>query len=173
MGIYYPKRYEKRDLLSKHIISLKNDKRYAIPLGVALFIVMKNRYPDLCAADLMTAVPLSREEYNVRGFNQSIELANIVGSELGIKVEHLLFKSKTLAMKGRSYDERKALVQGLYQVLKSKIGLIYGKYILLVDDVVTSGFTVSECSKVLKNSGAKEVDVIALARTASGEYGYV
>lgn len=47
MGVYYPKRYEAKDLLSKHILLLKTDKRYAKPLGVALSMILRKRYPEV------------------------------------------------------------------------------------------------------------------------------
>ena len=173
MGVYYPRRFGKEDLLSKHVLSLKSDKRYAKPLGVALSTIIKNKYPELCSADLITEVPLDREKYLERGFNQSLELAKIVGSQLGIEVKHLLGKNEPFSMKEKSYDERRKLVQGKFQVFSWKKDIVRGKYILLVDDIVTSGFTVSECSKMLIEAGAKRVDVVALARTVPGGYRYV
>jgi len=173
MGVYYPRRLKTVDLLSNHILELKKDKRYAKPLGVALSIIIKRKYPEVCNADLLTAVPMSTEEYAKRGFNQALELANVIGRELNIKVEHVLYKTSNIKMKYKKYEERKRLVRGLYQILhKVHRYYLYGKHILLVDDIVTSGFTVSECSKVLKDAGAKRVDVIALARTALGGYKY-
>lgn len=102
-----------------------------------------------------------------------MKLANVLGSELGIEVDHLLYKIKTLSMKRKTYLERMRVVRGLYQILHSKISKIRGKHILLVDDIVTSGFTVSECSKILIDAGAKKVDVVALARTIPGGFKYV
>jgi len=169
VGIYYPPRYEREDLLSKHILSLKRDKRYAKPLGIALSIILRDRCP-IKEADLITAVPLHQQEFIARGFNQSLEIANVLGSKLGIEVEHVLYKTKAIAMKNKSYYERKNLVKGLYELLHSKQHIVNNKYILLVDDIVTSGFTVSECSKILRDAGARKVDVIAVARTTPGFY---
>ncbi len=173
MGVYYPFRYETKDLLSGHILSLKNDKRYATPLGTALAIILRDRYSWVQEADLITAVPLNQLEFIARGFNQSLELANVLGLKLGIKVEHLLYKKEAVSMKHRSYYERKNLVKNLYELLHSKQHLVNNKYILLVDDIVTSGFTVSECSKILRNAGARKVDVVAIARTIPGWYRHV
>ena len=57
-------------------------------------------------------------------------------------------------------------MKGLYQIIGYQKNKISSKHVVLIDDVVTSGFTVSECSEVLKQAGARRVDVLALARTA-------
>ena len=57
---------------------------------------------------------------------------------------------------------RELSVRDAFEVVRPK--LIAGKHIVLIDDVFTSGSTVSNCSKVLKKSGAASVNVITLAR---------
>lgn len=167
MGKYLKSSIE--DLLSDHILKLKKEKAYAEPLGIALALVVMNRYPELLNSDLIVPVPLHPKEFSERGYNQAYELANVVGRQLNIPVSYALIKTKPLKMhtRGKSLSrlERQKAVKGLYEPNKSQIGNIKGKRVILIDDVVTTGFTVSECSDVLVKSGAIEVNVLALART--------
>ncbi len=64
-------------------------------------------------------------------------------------------------MKGR--EERERNVKGAIKMAKSA-GLIEGKRILLVDDVLTTGATLGECVRIMRQSGAAGVDVVTLAR---------
>ena len=59
---------------------------------------------------------------------------------------------------------RKQNVRGVFSVNQNKHKALNGKVITLTDDVLTSGATVNECAKILKNSGAKKVFVLTLAR---------
>lgn len=154
------------DLLSAHILKLKEDKQYAEPLGKALTLTVIDFYPELLRADVLVPVPLHIEEFSKRGFNQSLELAKIVGDILNIEVVFAIKKLKPVNMRELGWKKRREVVKGLYQIIGYQKNKISSKHVVLIDDVVTSGFTVSECSEVLKQAGARRVDVLALARTA-------
>ena len=162
MGKYSSRR---KSLLEQHIISLKENKFYAKPLGYALACIASNRYEDILNAEMLVPVPLHPTEYRNRGFNQSLELAKIVGEQLNIPVSFVLMKKRVARMVGLTREERSRAVAGLYDVLPSRRKLVGNKYVVLVDDVITTGFTVSECAKVLRKYGAYKVDVLGLART--------
>jgi len=153
------------DFLSAHILKLKGDKQYAEPLGKALTLTVMDFYPELLSADVLVPVPLHVKEFSKRGFNQSLELAKIVGDILLIETVFAIKKVKPVNMRELGWKERREAVKGLYLIIERKKSKISGKHVVLIDDVVTSGFTVSECSEVLKQAGAKRVDVLALART--------
>ena len=63
----------------------------------------------------------------------------------------------------QSREQRAETVKGAFRILS--LGAIDGKRCLLVDDVMTTGATASECARVLKKAGAKEIAVCVLART--------
>ena len=56
-------------------------------------------------------------------------------------------------------------MRGSFFINSGKENLVRGKSVLLVDDVITTGATINECSKILKRAGCKEVHVFTLART--------
>jgi len=169
MGAYLssstPEGYD--DLLSKHIRGLKKFPGYSIPLGLGLAECVKNRYPELLKTDLIVPVPLFGTELKVSGkvkYNQAAELAKVLSEKININHRESLVKTREKRLMGLPRDERKEAVKGLYKVRKG--GQVRDEKILLVDDVSTSGATVSECSKVLVDSGAMMVNVLVAGRTA-------
>jgi ComF family protein len=108
-------------------------------------------------ADLITWVPISAKRKKQRGYDQGEELAKAVGRELGIPVEGLLQKVRHTPPQARVKDAaaRKINIANAYAVADNV--KIQGKRILLLDDVITSGATLSECSKVLRSAGAKSI----------------
>ena len=90
-------------------------------------------------------------------------LAKAVGPELGIPVEPLLEKFRdNRANSGlKTPAERRANVLGVYKVIEPE--RLHGKRVLLLDDIVTTGATASECARVLLTAGAEEVIFAAVA----------
>jgi ComF family protein len=116
-------------------------------------------------ADLIVPVPLSKRRRHERGFNQAEVLAQIVKKSSGIPVDaaSLLRTVHTAAHRaGMDAKARERTVKNAF-VVKRK-NLIEGKNILIIDDVFTTGSTVSACAKVLKKNGAGKVFVLTLAR---------
>lgn len=114
--------------------------------------------------DLITWVPLSPKRRRKRGYDQAMLLARSVADELGGTVAQTLHKGRhTEAQSGLGDDgARRANVLGAYAVVDS--ALIAGRRILLVDDVITTGATLSECARTLLTEGAAEVVCVTLAR---------
>ena len=118
---------------------------------------------DLPTADVITWVPVSRKRRRARGYDQVELLAKAVGPELGIPVEPLLEKFRdNRANSGlKTPAERRANVLGVYKVIEPE--RLHGKRVLLLDDIVTTGATASECARVLLTAGAEEVIFAAVA----------
>lgn len=118
---------------------------------------------------LLVAVPLSFWRKGARGFNQSELLAGALGRKLSLEVDpRVLYKVRDvepLAQKGVGREERLRRVRGAFVVPKDKEEIIRGKDILLVDDVLTSGATTREATKVLKKSGAGQVWILTFAKS--------
>ena len=106
---------------------------------------------------LIVAVPLTKEREEERGYNQAEELAKAVGKILDLPYDfEVLEKTRSAeAQKSLSFNERVENSKGAYHVRKRKA--VKGKKILLIDDIMTTGATGSECARVLKNAGAEEV----------------
>ena len=114
------------------------------------------------AFDCVTCVPLARSRFQERGYNQSELLARRVGKDLSIPYRDLLEKWKeTPAQHTLGKNMREQNVAGVYRV-KEKASIV-GKQILLCDDIVTTGATLRECSRVLLEGGAASVTCCTLA----------
>lgn len=113
--------------------------------------------------DLITWVPVSRRRKLERGFDQVELVAYVLGRELGQAPVPCLKKIRHTKTQSTLRDaaQRRANVLGAYQVPDPK--QIAGKRILLLDDIITTGSTLSECAKVLLTAGAKEVYGAAIA----------
>ena len=110
-------------------------------------------------------VPLHRARERERGFNQAAVLAKAVSRHSGLRVdEHSLARTTDTPMHRAAMDSkaREATVTKVFEVVRP--GLVCGRNILLVDDLLTSGATVSQCARVLKKCGADKVIVLTLAR---------
>ena len=114
--------------------------------------------------DVITWVPLSAKRLRERGYDQAKLLAEAIASKLGTTALPLLRKEIHTGAQSLLKDAsaRRANVAGAYSVLD--VGLVEGKRVLLVDDVVTTGATLSECAVTLLGAGAKEVRAVTLAR---------
>jgi ComF family protein len=109
-------------------------------------------------------VPIHKKRLKKRGYNQSSLIAKAVAKALKVKfINNLLYKIKnTVPQSSLSEKERKLNVRRAYIVRNSQ--MIKDKIVLLIDDIYTTGATVEECSKELKEAGAKDVIVATIAK---------
>lgn len=114
--------------------------------------------------DLITWVPLSEKRLKKRGYDQAMLLAMAAALELDdVAAETLIKHTDVPAQSGvGSEEKRRANISGAYAV--SDTELVEGKRILIIDDIVTTGSTVSECARMLREAGARDVLCCALAR---------
>ena len=126
-------------------------------------LAMKLYEKPLCDYDILTWVPVSKRRKWRRGYDQTELIAKSVGQELGTPAVPVLVKRRHTRPQSRLLDpaKRKANVMGAFTVLDAK--QIAGKRILLLDDIITTGATVSECARVLLTAGANEVHCAAVA----------
>ena len=166
MGRYvpYPSR-AKEDLLSYHIWGFKTWKSYAQPLGKGLEVTVEVLYEELLKSTILVPIPLHPEKLKERGYNQSFELANVVGDSLEIPVREVLLKNGNIDMRALNWEERREAVQGLYSLMDNAQGQVHGQKVLLVDDVVTTGFTMSACASLIRDAGATSVNALVAGRT--------
>lgn len=117
------------------------------------------------SCDSITWVPLSRRRLRRRGYDQAELLAKLIAKHLGQSPVRLLKKQRDTPPQSKtgSVEKRRANIAGAYACLRPE--LVQGKQVLLVDDIVTTGATLSEAARVLKRAGAKEVICATLARS--------
>lgn len=127
--------------------------------------IMYSKFPKFVHdADLIVPVPMHKAKLRKRMYNHASLLAAHIAKESGIEFAHNAL-SKVVETKhqvGLNKEERQKNLRDSFAVLDSKI--IEKKTVLLVDDVVTTGSTASECATTLKNAGAKKVLLITIAR---------
>ena len=138
-----------------------NRRHYGAVYGRLL--AMKLAAKPLCDYDLLTWVPISARRRWIRGYDQVEIIAQVVGQELGTPAVPLLHKIRHTKPQSsiHSAAARRANISGAFAVLDPT--LIAGKKILLIDDIITTGSTVSECARMLGTYGAENVYCAAVA----------
>jgi len=120
---------------------------------------------DIRDYDVVIPVPLHREKLKQRGFNQSLLLAREIAGEFDLPVDLGALKRvrDTGPQVSLGGDKRRENVRGAFEAAD----LIKGKKVLLIDDVLTTGSTVRECSRALVEKGALTVAVYTAARAVN------
>ena len=154
-----------KDAVRESILRFKfyGRRSYAVAYGQAL--AMQLQKGQLTDFDILTWVPIAPLRRLRRGYDQVELLVAAVGAELGAHPVRTLKKIRNTPPQSRIRDSsrRRANVLGAYRAVDKEI--IRGKRILLLDDVITTGATVSECARTLLAAGAKEVICAGIAAT--------
>ena len=116
--------------------------------------------------DMLIPVPLHAFRLLRRGFNQAYEIASHASRSLGIQLVagELRRRRNTSAQSGLSRKQRRKNVRNAFFWRGHQKP---GRHVALVDDVMTTGTTVTECTRVLKRAGAKRVDIWVATRAIS------
>ena len=120
----------------------------------------------LAEANLIVPVPLHRRRLIARRYNQSALLAQALGRETGLPVAvDAVMRTRPTPSQGRmNRSERASNVAGAFTVRPRRISAVRGARIVLVDDVMTTGATLTACIRALQAAGAANVDALPLAR---------
>ena len=131
--------------------------------------------PLLSKSTRMVPIPLHRKRLIARRYNQSVLLARALEKETGAValVDPLVRIRSTPPQKQLSADARKRNVAGAFQLRDGARHSITGKHIVLIDDVLTTGATLSAAARVLKKAGAARVDALVAARVVKGGLGAI
>ena len=114
------------------------------------------KYYDAVEFDFVTFVPMRKEDKAARGYNQAELLADVVSKECNIPLKDILIKKrKTKVQKRQKASERFANMYNAFDVGKNAD--LFGKKILLIDDVKTTGATLTSIALTLKAYGASSV----------------
>jgi ComF family protein len=113
--------------------------------------------------DMIMSVPLHPRKQRLRGYNQSLLVSQSVSRETGIPESSSLLvrtretESQSLLARDRRYKN----VKGAFEVKAPEA--VKEKSVILVDDIFTTGYTINECARVLKNAGVKDITVLVIA----------
>lgn len=120
-------------------------------------------YIQRIVPDCLVPVPLHPSKFRRRGFNQAELLARALGNEIQIPIRLLLKKEqKTKDQKKLNRIERKKNVKNAFCIDILEINKGIPKSVLLIDDVSTTGSTLTECAKVLKKQGVQQVAFLSV-----------
>lgn len=157
-----PLRYRGDVITSFHRYKFSGYQSYAKQYAVLMAQCITDRLE--MSPDFITWAPISPSRRRRRGYDQSQLLARELGRILQCPVRSTLIKSRhTPAQSALVHPhERRANALGAYQ-LNSKIS-VAGCRILLIDDIITSGSTLSECARILQTHGALEISCAVFAR---------
>lgn len=119
---------------------------------------------------VLVPVPLHRGRQWRRRYNQSTELCRALSGITGVPTIPLLAqrKRRTRSQIGLSLDQRKRNVSGAFSVHPDALSMIAGRRVVLVDDVITTGSTVTALTHALNRAGMRDIDVISFARVVIG-----
>jgi len=145
------------------VLQLKHSDATYLPDGFAPWLVLSGA-EFWKKADYIIPVPLHRWRMVQRQYNQSTLLARALSRRVNIPtLTNCLVRIKATQSQGhKSVKERRANVKHAFDVHNPEI--IQGKCIVLIDDVWTTGATIHACCDTLAKAGAKEVNVLTLAR---------
>lgn len=159
-GCYSPLYYEGTVKESLHRFKFSHRTGYAdIYAGFMVKCIDENEI--FC--DIISWAPVSRKRKRSRGYDQSELLARAVAARTGLLCERTLEKIRHTSPQSLTKNARQRAenVKGAYRCCAE--GLVRGKKILLIDDIVTSGSTLSECARMLREAGASRVVTLTAA----------
>jgi ComF family protein len=116
---------------------------------------------------IVLPIPLYKIRERTRGFNQAELLAKEIAKYLNLSLETNILKrtvSTIPQVNVKDHEKRKANIKDVFEIHPSSLTRLRGANIILVDDVSTTGATLSEAGKVLKKSGIKQVWALVVAR---------
>jgi len=154
-----------------HLLKYGRVRPAASVLGRMLAEVIQGFGSEFVSA-VIVPVPLHRSKLRQRGFNQAEEIAraalkDLQRNELKLAAGVLSRRRTTESQTGLSDQQRRQNVRGAFVVASPSE--VAGEDVLLVDDVFTTGATVSECARVLRRAGADRVFVATVARVLKTE----
>ncbi len=149
------------------IVNLKYRRWWRAVEPLSQLVIQALEHPEyrlLQSADYLIPLPVHRRRLSERGFNQVHEVAHRVANWLGVSLAPNLVRRRFYRRPqvGLPAPLRWHNVQGVFEVLQPKV--VQGRFLILMDDVFTTGSTLDECARALKEAGAGYVVAVAIAR---------
>ena len=145
-----------------HALKYRGERRLTEPLSAAL----AERWSRAgVGGDIVTWVPVHRTRRRERGFDQAEDLAVAMAARLGLPALQCLERHRrTEAQHALGQRERAGNMTGVFRASDGAREAVSGRWIVLVDDTMTTGSTLAACASALASAGALAVSAITLAR---------
>lgn len=123
---------------------------------------------QISAVDYLLPVPLHTKKQRTRGFNQATIIAKVIAKRLKtpLLLEGVERHISTIPQEGLTLYNRKKNLNGAFSISRSRQQEITGAYIVIIDDVVTTGATVNSLCHTLLEAGAQRIDIWCISRTS-------
>jgi ComF family protein len=152
-------------VIRKAILKYKfNDKSYIYKTFVKILLKNEKFVEKIKTYDIILPIPVSKKRERTRGYNQSELIATEMARLVNIKVaNNCLYKEKEIISQSNlNKEERAENIKGAFSVYNSK--KLVNKNVLIVDDVYTTGSTVNECSRLIKETGCNKIGILTIAK---------
>lgn len=155
-----------------HVLKYQGIRPAAKPLGRCMAWTIRPILAEFPGEFLVVPVPLHRARRRTRGFNQAelvakVALRELMEARLRLSPRVLVRTRFTESQTGFTREQRRENLRGAFAVPDP--ARVRGRRVLLVDDVLTTGATADECSRILLRAGAEQVLVATVARAVSIE----
>ncbi|HYO42193.1 MAG TPA: ComF family protein [Candidatus Limnocylindrales bacterium] len=145
-----------------HALKYAGERRLAVPLGAA---VAERWRRAGAGGDLLVPVPVHEGRRRERGYDQAALIAEVAAGRLGLPWRAVLVRTRaTTAQYRLDRRNRAANVADAFTVATGARGVVAGRWIVLVDDVVTTGATLCASARALLDAGASAVSAVTVAR---------
>lgn len=158
--------FEYEGIIRQRILDYKfKEKSYLHKSFAEMILNNEENIEFIKKYDVLIPIPIHKDRKKIRGYNQSELIAKDLVNEIkDIKLENnIIIKIKNIvAQSTLNKEERENNIKDVYKIKNAE--KIANKKILLLDDIYTTGSTVNECSRILKEAGCKDVGVITIAK---------
>ncbi len=156
-------RYEATLLRAIHLFKYRGRTGIGRTLG-GMMADFAGRIWDMKVFSVVMPVPLHRKRLQERGFNQAVILAREIANRFSLRLDFMTLRRElpTTPQVALGREDRKKNVKGAFGIRRPE--KVSGQRILLVDDVYTTGSTLTECAHALTRADAQAVAVLTLAR---------
>lgn len=157
--------FQYEGIIREKILEYKfKEKSYLYKTFINFLLKDKKIFEILKSYDTIIPVPISKKRQKERGYNQSLLIAKEMSKRLKIEcIDNCLIKTKNIIEQSKlNKEERQKNIIGVYKL--KNIEKLKNKRIILLDDIYTTGSTVNECSKMLRQADVKKIAVLTLAK---------
>ncbi len=161
---FAPLEYDENMQTLIHNFKYRNMHSLSKPMGQVIGETLKD-HPHCSTLDVLLPVPLHPTRYRERGYNQAYCLTREISRHTNLPVVTPLKRVRYTKQQAKSnLEQRLTNLKNAFAMKRSLVSAIRNAHVGLVDDVLTTGSTMNECAKILRQAGASDITAISLVR---------